>query len=179
MVSQRVSHEIPQLIHCCRDSILSPTEDILVYAETDHISVRDRQTGRHLRQIKVPEITTDDWSGQALISHISGLAFSPDGQNIAYLSQGSIDLGDSPHLIIVVNITTGMGLFYELPGDLCGAAIYDQCASLDYAPNGRFIVFDGTTELGKVDIFALNISTGQCFQITDNGKSFGCVWKGH
>lgn len=158
--------------------VFSPTADILVYADNYRIYVCDALTGKELRQFGVPSVNTDGWTGQALISEISGLAFSPDGQNIAYFSQGKDELASSPHLIIELDIDTGMGVFYGLPGDLSGTVQYGQLATLDYSPDNRFIIFDGSVKGGQVDIYGINRATGECFQLTTDGRSYNCVWKG-
>ncbi|MDQ7779380.1 MAG: hypothetical protein RDV41_06680 [Planctomycetota bacterium] len=173
--------------------VFSPTEDILVYAdERGKISVCDAITGKQARELK-SELTILDYSG---------LAFSPDGAQLAFFGSTSVAgqdvFGGTAYTIVTTDIRTGAQKQHAIPGAIRPYAPSETRAivCLDFSPDGRYVVFSGTLrdageswavaqyrelagmELLPVDIFVLDLQTGSAHRLTQDGKSFDPVWKG-
>ncbi len=56
-------------------------------ADSHRIHVCEGTAGKELRTFEVPRMNLSGWTGKALVSEGSGLAFAPDGKSIAYLTQ--------------------------------------------------------------------------------------------
>jgi Tol biopolymer transport system component len=158
--------------------VFSPAEDILVYANNYTIYVCHSHTGKQLRQFPVPTVQTGGWTGRALVSEYSGLAFSPDGKYVAYLSQGEADIAVSPHIMVFMDIKNGASGYTVLPRGVSGGTP-QEVICLDFSPDGRYLVFSGTAGSGTVsNLFALEIKTGNCFHLEAAGQGAYPVWKG-
>lgn len=176
--------------------VFSPTQDILAYADTEKIYLCDSDSGEKLREFVMAK--------EYGILAFSGLAFSPDGTTLAYLSSAGYNKGGSMfggiiYTVITVDIRNGGPRQYSLPEAVrpySPAGGYGSgIACLDFSPDGRYIVFSGTsrdageswavtefeelTEMEKPsDIYILDLWTGTGHRLTSDGKSFDPVWKG-
>lgn len=158
--------------------VFSPTEDILVYANNYNIYVCHSNTGKQFRQFRAPTVQTGGWTGQALVSEYSGLAFSPDGKYVAYLSQGEADLAVTPHIMVFMDIKNGASAYTVLPQGVSGGTP-QELICLDFSPDGSYVVFSGTAGSGTEPyLFALEIKTGNCFHVEAAGQAAYPVWKG-
>lgn len=164
--------------------VFSPTEDLLVYADSYRIYVCDAMTGENRHTWEVPSADMGGWTGQLLVSEYSGLAFAPDGQYVAYLSQGQADIAVRPHVVAFVDVHSGQGSSITLPqeADLSGATPRGLIA-LDFSPDGRYLVFSASAEGagGTVGPFlcVLDLSTGAVQAVDAVGVgAHSPVWKG-
>jgi|GEM_PF-5668793 len=157
--------------------VYSPTEDILVYANSHRLHVCESETGREIHTWPAPQISHGGWTGQALVSEISGLAFSPDGRTVAYLSQGEADLSNSPHLLVLMDVHSGQSRYYAFPQGLSGWTPLD-IVCLDFSPDGKHIVFSGTIHAPDVFLCLLNLADGSVNRLNAPGRCLDPVWKG-
>lgn len=158
--------------------VFSPAEDKLAYADNYRIYVCDAYSGKNLNTFEAPTISSGGWTGQALVSEYSGMAFSPDGTMVCYLSQGEADIAVSPCWFIFLNINTGESMFYEMPGEISAGAPYGQYC-FDFSPDGQFLVFSAVTgDLNQPFLCLLSISSGEIGYIEKAGRAFHPVWKG-
>jgi WD40 repeat protein len=158
--------------------VFSPTQDILVYANNYNIYVCHSYTGKQLRQFPTPTVQTGGWTGRAFVSEYSGLAFSPDGKYVAYLSQGEADIAVSPNMIVFMDVNNGASAFIHLPKGVSGGT-RQGLICLDFSPDGNYVVFSGTAGSGiEPYLFAVEIKTGNCFHLEAAGQGAHPVWKG-
>jgi len=165
--------------------VFSPAEDILVYADNLRIYVCDSYSGQNLRTFQVPTATTGGWTGQLEVSEYSGLAFSPDGQMIAYMSQGQADIAISPDLVVLMDVRTGNSRFIQLPrqSNLSGCARHGLIY-LDFSPEGRQLVFSASFMNQQRDIVGpflclVDLQTGSVTALDAAGTGASDpVWKG-
>jgi Tol biopolymer transport system component len=158
--------------------VFSPRQDILVYANNYNIYVCHSYTGKQLRQFPTPTVQTGGWTGRALVSEYSGLAFSPDGKYVAYLSQGEADIAVSPNMIVFMDVNNGASAFIHLPRGVSGGT-RQGLICLDFSPDGNYVVFSGTAGSGiEPYLFAVEIKTGNCFHLEAAGQGAHPVWKG-
>jgi WD40 repeat protein len=187
--------EVPDVMKTLRGlgPVFSPTADLLAYADAERVYLCDSHSGEQVRTLPWPE-------GLAIEEH-SGLAFSPDGATLAYLSSrqrgGGVD-GTTIYALVLLDIQSGAGRPLDLPETvrpLSTSIGFAGLICLDFSPAGRYIVFTGATrqagefwaiaevaelsaEEQATDLYALDVQTGQCLRLTDNGRSFDPVWKG-
>lgn|GEM_PF-3119115 len=164
--------------------VFSPTDDILIYADNLRVYVCDAISGKNLRTFSVPTGTAGGWTGTLEVSEYSGMAFSPDGRTVAYMSQGEADIAISPHIIVLMDAHSGEARYFPLPQEssLSGSAkrglIY-----LDFSPDGRHIVFSASAygQQGEVGPFLclLDLQTGSVSALDAAGvNASDPVWKG-
>lgn len=158
--------------------VFSPTRDELVYADSHRIYVCDAFSGRNLRTFVTPYISSGGWTGRALVSECSGLAFSPDGREIAYLSQGEADLAISPSWIVFFDIRNGNSRFITLPGNQSAGTPYGQIC-LDFSPDGRFLATSVTDQdPNRPVLCVVDTTSGHCRFLPQLGPCSQVVWKG-
>lgn len=158
--------------------VFSPTENILVYGDSYRLYVCDAYSGKNLRTFETPSVSSGGWTGRALISSYSGMAFTPDGKEVVYLSQGEAEIDISPNMIIFVNIKTGKSKFFQLPADISGGTPYGVIC-LDFSPDGQYLVFSVTqTDLNQPIICLLDVYSGSLQYLTGASYAFDPVWKG-
>lgn len=158
--------------------VFSPTEDILIFADNYRLHVSNALSGKEVKTIEVPYIQSGGWQGQALVSEYSGMTFSPDGQKVAYLSQGEADIAVSPCWVILVNIHTNQSQYYELPDGISGASPHGVIG-IDFSGDGQHMVFSVTqSDLNHPFLAVLNLQTGGIQYLTNAGYAFDPVWKG-
>jgi hypothetical protein len=173
----------------------SPTQDQLAYADNLKIYLCETHSGRLLREFPVPQ--------DVGIMENSGVAFSPDGNLVACIGYTNrMVQGESVRVyaITFVDIRTGQGNYVLLPltvrpyspvgyggGTIC----------LDFSPDGRYVVFSGTPKnpeqwwgydmlesIGTEekpspsDLYVVDMQTGNCVKVTNNGAVYDPVWKG-
>lgn len=155
----------------------SPAADILVYADSYRIYVCEGTSGKELKTFEVPQISLPGWTGKGLISEESGLAFAPDGQSIAYLTQGEADIANRPFGIVRFEIETGRSAFYAFPDPLRAAAVAGLM-TLDFSPDASVIAFSGSAGGTGPAIYILNTTDGNVLQCKAAGRCFSPVWKG-
>ncbi|MBN2103551.1 PD40 domain-containing protein [bacterium] len=165
--------------------VFSPVEDILVYADNLRIYVCDSYSGRNLRTFQAPTGSTGGWTGTMEVSEYSGLAFSPDGKMIAYLSQGQADIAISPDLIVLMDVRTGNSRFIRLPrqSNLSGCARHGLIY-LDFSLDGRQLVFSASVmnqqrEIVGPFLCVVDLQTGSVSALDAAGTGASDpVWKG-
>lgn len=158
--------------------IFSPTDDLLVFADNYRLHVCNAVSGEELRTIEVPIIQSGGWIGKALVSEYSGMAFSSDGNKVAYLSQGEADIAVSPCWMIIVNIHNSQAQYYELPDGIAGASPYGVIG-MDFSNDDQYMVFSVTqSDLNHPFLAILNLQNGGIQYITNAGYAFDPVWKG-
>ncbi|MFO7889139.1 MAG: hypothetical protein R6V04_02250 [bacterium] len=158
--------------------VFSPAEDILVFADNYRLHVCNALSGEEIQTIEVPVIQSGGWQGKALVSEYSGMAFTPDGNKVAYLSQGEADIAVSPCWVILINIHTTQSQYYELPNGISGASPYGVIG-MDFSADGQYMVFSVTqSDLNHPFLAILNLQTGGIQYLTNAGYAFDPVWKG-
>lgn len=157
----------------------SPKQDIVAHANNYRISLSRSYSGKLLKQLEVPTISSGGWTGKALISEYSGMTFSPDGRYVAYLSQGEADISVSPHLLVLVDITTGSGSFLQIPD---GYSAYSPLGliTLDFSPDGRYVVFSACKDVDTSTTFMIvaDLKAGSFHLMNNSAKGISAVWKG-
>ena len=173
--------------------VFSPTGDILAFTNAGKICLHDSNTGRKVREFD-PGHT---------IYETSGLAFSPDGTVLAYIGtvvRSSFGFSDAPGSIVLVDIRSGSGRVVKLPLTLRPSSPVEASGSaticLDFSPDSRYIVFSASPRSAETDsavdtyhdlagisskesdIYIVDLRTGNCNRLTNDGKSFDPVWKG-
>ena len=173
----------------------SPTQDVLAYADNQGINICDALSGRLLNRIPVPE------KFSALEN--SGLTFAPNGSAVAFLTRTTYQAESdwsAIYAVVTVNVGNGALRHYYLPETVrpYSPAEFGQGAvCIDFSPDGRFIVFTATPkeagewwgydmieslepedEASPCDLYVIDVNTGICYQITNDGASFDPVWKG-
>lgn len=158
--------------------VFSPVEDILVYADNYRIYVCDAYSGQNLRTYETPSIASGGWTGRALISEYSGLAFHPGGEYVAYFSQGEAEIDINPSWIVLFNIQDGSSVYFALQDGISGGAPYGKIC-MDFSPDGRYLAFSVTvTDINNPILGLMDITTGETGYYNHLGKCFHPVWKG-
>ncbi len=158
--------------------VFSPVEDRLVYADNYRIYLCDGHSGENLATWETPSISSGGWTGRALVSEYSGLAFSPDGTTIAYLSQGEADIAISPCWLVLLDVKNGSSSFITLPDGISGGTPFGNIC-LDFSPDGEYVLFSVTgSDPNHPVLCGVHLDSGQCTFWEDAGRGFGVVWKG-
>ncbi len=162
--------------------VFSPSEDVLVFADSGTIFVADAESGRELRRFSVPTISAGAWSGKGLVSSYSGMAFNPDGTRVAYLSAGEAELDVNPGWIVTIDIATGDSDHYLVPQGYSAWTAYGRIG-LDYSPDGRHLVFSVATmnadsQLEGPFLAILELSARSFVLLDSAGIASHPVWKG-
>ncbi len=173
--------------------VFSPAGDILAFTNAGKICLHDSNTGRKVREFD---------PGHA-IYETSGLAFSPDGTVLAYIGtvvRSSFGFSDAPGSIVLVDIRNGSSRVVKLPLTIRPSSPVEASGSaticLDFSPDSRYIVFSASPRSAETDsavdtyhdlagisskesdIYIVDLRTGNCNRLTNDGNSFDPVWKG-
>ncbi len=173
--------------------VFSPTSDILAYTNAGKICLHNSNTGEKLREFD---------PGHAIYEK-SALAFSPDGTVLAYIGtvvRSSFGFSDAPGSIVLVDIRSGSSRVVNLPPTIRPSSPVEGSGSasicLDFSPDSRYIVFSASPRSGEhesavetfrdlagtaskeSDIYIVDLQTGNCNRLTNDGNSFDPVWKG-
>jgi WD40 repeat protein len=159
--------------------VYSPSADLVACANNYRIFLSHNYSGKLIKQIDVPTLSSGGWTGKALISENSGLAFSPDGQYISYLSQGEADISVSPHLLIFVAINSGQARFLKIPDGYSGYSPLGLI-TLDFSPDGKYLVFSAIRDGQPANpfIMAVDLAANSFHMVENTSRGISPVWKG-
>ena len=174
-------------------AVFSPTSDIIAFTNAGKLCLHNSKTGQKLREFELANA----------IYEMSALAFSPDGTIIAYIGtvvRSSFGFSDAPGSVVLTDIRSGAGKVVNLPNTIRPSSPVEASGSaticLDFSPDSRYIVFSASPRSGEQDdaaetfrdmagksskvsdIYILDLQTGNCHRLTNDGKSFDPVWKG-
>ncbi len=174
-------------------AVFSPSSDIIAFTNAGKLCLHNSKTGQKLREF---ELTKS-------IYEMSALAFSPDGTVIAYIGtvvRSSFGFSDAPGSVVLTDIRSGASKVVNLPTTIRPSSPVEASGSaticLDFSPDSRYIVFSASPRSGEQesavetfrdlagksssesDLYIVDLQTGNCNRLTNDGKSFDPVWKG-
>lgn len=174
-------------------AVFSPTSDIIAFTNAGKLCLHNSKTGQKLQEFALAKA----------IYEKSALAFSPDGTVIAYIStvvRSFFGFSDAPGSVVLTDIRSGESKVINLPRTIRPSSPVETSGSaticLDFSPDSRYIVFSASPRSGEQDsavetfrdlagtsskesdIYILDLHTGNCHRLTNDGKSFDPVWKG-
>jgi Tol biopolymer transport system component len=162
--------------------VFSPTEDILVFADSRTIYVADASSGKELRKFPAPQLSSGGWTGLALVSSYSGMAFTPDGKYIAYLSAGEAEIDVGPSWIVFMDIQSGAATHVDIPQGNSAWTSYGRIG-LDFSPDGRYLAFSAGATSASGDLTGpflglFDIENRSFHSVDAAGRASHPVWKG-
>jgi hypothetical protein len=173
--------------------VFSPTNDIIAFTNAGKLCLHNSKTGQKLREFELANAIYEQ----------SSLAFSPDGTIIAYIGtvvRSSFGFSDAPGSVVLTDIRSGTSKVINLPPTIRPSSPVEASGSaticLDFSPDSRYIVFSASPRSAEQDsavetfrdlagksskesdIYVLDLQTGNCHRLTNDGKSCDPVWKG-
>jgi WD40 repeat protein len=147
----------PPSVHPVEALAVSPDKSAVAAGRGNEIHLFDAATGKYLRTLVDPKLTTPDKRPvkAAHLALVDAMAYSPDGKLLASGSFQEVKLWDA---------RTG-ALLQTVPG------FVDRVVALDFSPDGKLLATGGGAPTEEGEIKLLEVPSGKVVREIKNGHS--------